>query len=182
MLSSVQGLKGQKTSHWGGDGYTQESNIQAEQKYRKNSKEQEWEDIIRPISKHHFLKYPNPWSINLQEPPFAKQMEFKITVVIINIAPFNRVPVFSQNDSLLELQALNLGLFYPLSGSNMEAFQFDLEFLFPFWPSTYRAEELGEVDFFSFLRYSWYINRSFLIFHFSSYHFITVEMPIYLRR
>lgn len=68
MLLSVKGPKGQKTSHWGGDGYTQERNIQAKEKYRKNSKEQEWKDIIRPISKHPFLKYPNPWPVNPQEP------------------------------------------------------------------------------------------------------------------
>jgi len=86
--------------------------------------------------------------MNPQEPLFAKKMKFKITIVMIYLAHLNRVPVLSQHDSLLELQALNLGLFYSLSGSNLEAFQFDLEFLFPFLPSTYRAKELGEADFF----------------------------------
>lgn len=54
--------------------------------------------------------------MNPQKPLFAKQMEFKVTIVITYIALLNRAPVFSQNDSLLELQALNLGLFIPSVG------------------------------------------------------------------
>lgn len=98
------------------DRYTQESDIRAEEKSGKNSSEQECEEIIRPISKHHFFKYSNPWSMNPQKPLFAKQTEFKVTIVITYIALLNRAPVFSQNDSLLELQALNLGLFVPIVG------------------------------------------------------------------
>lgn len=100
-------------------------------------KEWDWEEITRPISKHHFLKYPIPLSINPQELLLSQQMEFKIIIVIIWIAPLMVFPVFGQNDGLLNLEALSVRLFYSLSGSNFEAFQFDLEFSFPFLPSTH---------------------------------------------
>lgn len=59
-----------RASHWVmDDRTTQESNMEAGQKMGRTHRWQEWAEITRPVSKHHFLKYPNPLSINPKELP-----------------------------------------------------------------------------------------------------------------
>lgn len=60
-----------RAPHWVmDDRTTQEITWRLAKRWEVTHRWQEWAENFRPVSKHHFLKYPNPLSINPKEPCF----------------------------------------------------------------------------------------------------------------
>lgn len=147
------GIQGERASHWV-MGTLKKVTLRLGERMGRTHRWQEWEEITRPVSKHHFFKYPNLVNKPTRGPAFLK-MEFKIIIHSNHLnCPLCGISSFQPEWWLVRAQALSFRPFYSLSGSNFEAFKFGLEFSFPFLPSTPWAEELCKAAGFFSLRYS----------------------------